>query len=469
MDNYIQGRLINQVRRVQKCRQDLVEKSDLCFTVLLPQQQVEAALEKHQVRFRQRLYTPLVTIWTFLYQVLAADQSCRAAVARLLAFLCLGGDSSQSSKTDPYCKARLRLPEELLADLARTSGCDLQRQVPPMKLLGGKPIKIVDGTTVSMPDTPDNQKVYPQQPGQKKGIGFPIIRLVGLIGLSCGAVMDVAMGAYRGKQTGETSLLRQLFEHLEAGDVLLGDAMFSNYWTIAMLLERGVDYLGYHDGKRFIDFRKGQKLGRYDHVVSWTKPQRPSWMSQSLYRSLPDTLSIREVRVSVSQKGFRRRELQLVTTLLDAQVYSKQALATAFRCRWHAELDLRSIKQVMQMDVLRCKSPSMVRKEIWMHLLAYNLIHKLMAQAALMEPELCPRDISFKGTLQTLVVFATAGWWHPDQRIEMYRALLQAVATHRVNDRPDRIEPRAVKRRPKKLVYLNESRAVAKARLLTGT
>jgi len=466
MDNYIQGRLVNQVRRIQKCRQHMVEKSDICFTVLLPQKQVEAAIAKHQVRFRQRLYTPLVTIWTFLYQVLAADQSCRAAVARLLAFLCLGGDSSRSSKTDPYCKARLRLPEKLLADLARTSASDLQRQVPPMKLLGGRPIKIVDGTTVSMPDTPENQKVYPQQPGQKKGIGFPIIRLVGLIGLSCGAVLNVAMGAYSGKQTGETSLLRQLFGQLDADDILLGDAMFSNYWTIALLLERGVDFLGYHDGRRLIDFRKGIKLGRYDHIVSWSKPPRPSWMSRSLYASLPETLSIREVKVSVSQKGFRRRELRLTTTLLDAQVYSKQELATAFRCRWHAELDLRSIKQVMQMDVLRCKSPAMVRKEIWMHLLAYNLIRKLMAQAASMVPEICPRDISFKGTLQSLVVFATAGWWCPDQRVEMYTALLKAVATHRVNDRPDRIEPRAVKRRPKKLVYLNEPRSVAIAHLL---
>ena len=466
MDNYIQGRLINQVRRVQKCRQDIVEKSDICFTALLPQNQVEAAIEKHQVRFRQRLYTHLVTIWTFLYQVLAADQSCRAAVARLLAFLCLGGDSYRSSKTDPYCKARIRLPETLIADLARTSASDLQPKVPPMKLLGGRPIKIVDGTTVSMPDTPENQKVYPQQPGQKKGVGFPSIRLVGLIGLSCGAVLDVAMGAYSGKQTGETSLLRQLFDQLDAGDILLGDAMFSNYWTIAMLLERGIDFLGYHDGRRLIDFRKGLQLGRYDHVVSWYKPPRPSWMSQSLYLSLPETLSIREVKVSVSQKGFRRRELLLATTLLDAQVYSKQELATAFRCRWHAELDLRSIKQVMQMDVLRCKSPAMVRKEIWMHLLAYNLIHKLMAQAASMVPEICPRDISFKGTLQTLVVFATACWWRPDQRVEMYSALLRAVVTHRVNDRPDRIEPRAVKRRPKKLVYLNEPRSVAVAHLL---
>jgi len=468
MDNYTQGRLINQVRRIQKCRQDLVEKSDLCFTVLLPQQQVEAAIEKHRIRFRQRLYTPLVILWTFLYQVLAADQSCRAAVARLLAFLCLGGEDFQSPKTDPYCKARLRLPEELVADLARTSASDLQRQVPPMKLLGGRPIKIVDGTTVSMPDTPENQKVYPQQPGQKKGIGFPIIRLVGLIGLSCGAVLDVAMGAYSGKRTGETSLLRQLFDQLNVKDILLGDAMFTNYWTIAMLLGRGVDYLGYHDGKRKIDFRKGQKLGRYDHVASWHKPQRPSWMSQSLYLSLPDTLSIREIKVPVLQKGFRRQELRLTTTLLDAQIYSKQELATAFRCRWHAELDLRSIKQVMQMDVLRCKSPAMVRKEIWMHLLAYNLIRKLMAQAASIVPEICPRDISFKGTLQTLVVFATAAWWRPDQRVEMYTALLKAVATHRVNNRPDRIEPRAVKRRPKKLIYLNEPRPVAVARLLSG-
>jgi len=467
MDKYTQGRLNSQVRRVRQCRRQMVEDQDLCFTKLLPKEQVEGALERHQVHFRERLYTPLLTIWTFLYQVLASDQSCRAAVARLLAFLCVGGHGSGSAKTDPYCRARQRLPEKLMADLARSSGLELHRQVQPMGLLGGRPIKIADGTTVSMPDTPANQKAYPQQSAQKRGLGFPILRLVGLISLSCGAVLDVAMGPYRGKRTGETALLRQLLGQLEAGDVLLADAIFSNYWMIALLLGRGVDIVSRHDGKRLVDFRQGRRLGRHDHVVPWHRPVRPSWMSRQLYHSLPEMLSIREVRVEVSQKGFRCRHLLLVTTLLDPQVYSRQELAVAFRCRWHAELDLRSIKHVMQMDVLRCKSPAMVRKEVWMHLLAYNLIRKLMAQAAAMAG-ICPRDISFKGTLQTLVAFAAAGWSCPDRRNELYAAVLKAVATHRVNDRPDRVEPRAVKRRPKKQIYLNEPRSIAKARLLSG-
>jgi hypothetical protein len=468
MDQYTQGRRDRQVRRVQQHRQQVLDDQDLCLTKLLPQEQIEAALERHQVRYRKRLYTPLVTIWMFLYQVLSSDQSCRAAVARLLALLCVGKKGSGSAKTDPYCKARERLPEPLVADLARHSGAELQEQVPPAELLGGRPIKIADGTTLSMPDTPANQKAYPQQVAQKKGLGFPILRLVGLIGLSCGAVLDVAMAPYHGKRTGETALLRQVLDRLEAGDILLADAIFSNYWTIALLLERGVDFLGRLEGRRRIDFRRGQRLGRYDHIVSWSKPHRPAWMSRKLYDRLPPTLRLRETQVEVTQKGFRCRHLCLVTTLRDAEVYSRPELATAFRCRWQAELDLRSIKQVMQMDVLRCKSPAMVRKEIWMHLLAYNLIRKLMAQAAA-TVGVSPQDLSFKGTLQTLVAFAAAGWSCPERKNELYAAILRAVATHRVNDRPDRVEPRAVKRRPKKQIYLNEPRPVAKARLLNAT
>ena len=467
MDKYTQGRRTRQVSRVQKHRRQLLEDRDLCLTRLLPQAQVEAAITRHQIRFRQRLYTPLVTIWTFLYQVLAPDQSCRAAVARLLAWLCLAGEDLASAATGAYCKARQRLSELLVADLARGSGRDLHDQIPTTELLNGRPIKLADGTTVSMPDTPANQKAYPQQPGQKEGLGFPILRLVGLISLSCGAVLDVAMAPYSGKRTGETSLLRQLLDSLHAGDVLLADAIFCNYWTIASLLAHGVDFVSRHDNKRKIDFRKGRRLGCYDHVVEWSRPQRPAWMSKRLYEDLPQTLSIREMKVEVRQTGFRCRDLRVTTTLLDDQLYRKEEIAAAFRTRWHAELDLRSIKQVMQMDVLRCKSPAMVRKEIWMHLLAYNLIRKLMAEAAL-AAGCCPRDISFKGTLQTLVAFAAAGWSHPAKRKVLYAAVLRAVATHRVNDRPDRIEPRAVKRRPKKIAYLTEPRSVAKARLRKG-
>jgi hypothetical protein len=440
--------------------------TDWCVETLLPQETVEQVLRRQGIKFRDCLYTPLVTIWTFLYQVLSADHSCRAAVAQLLAFLSLAGESG-SAKTDPYCKARDRLPEALCAELARESGQELHKRVGVWgPILKGRPVKIVDGTTGSMPDTAENQKEYPQQSAQKPGLGFPILRWVALISLSCGAVLDVAMGPYAGKRTGETALLRQLLGGLRAGDVLLGDACYSNYWMIALVLERGVDVVMYHDGKRRIDFRTGKRLGRDDHVVSWEKPKRPQWMDQSCYDRLPAQLSIREVRVEVSQRGFRTRRLILVTTLLDAVEYPREDLAAAYRARWNAELDLRSIKQVMQMDVLRCKTPARVRKEIWMHMLAYNLVRKLMAEAAAAN-NLCPRDISFKGTLQTLNSFAACGWscsaktWR-----QLYGAILRAVATHRVRDRPDRVEPRAIKRRPKEQTLLTEPRQAARKRLL---
>jgi hypothetical protein len=279
-------------------------------------------------------------------------------------------------------------------------------------------------------------------------------------------VLNVAMGAYRGKQTGETALLRQLLGTLIRGSVLLADGYYANYWLIAALLRQGVDLLSHHDGKRLVNWRKGQHLGRRDHVVTWKKPPRPKWLSQEDYDLVPDTLSVREVEVNVCQRGFRTRHLLLVTTLLGAELYKREELARAYRARWQVELDLRSIKQVMRMDVLRCKTPSMVRKEIWMHLLAYNLVRKLMAEAAA-TASICPCDISFKGTLQTLGEFATVGWFcSSPQWWRVYQVILRAIATHRVNNRPDRVEPRAVKRRPKPIAYLNEPRAMAKARLL---
>ncbi len=203
------------------------------------------------------------------------------------------------------------------------------------------------------------------------------------------------------------------------------------------------------DGKRLINWRKGRHLGRRDHVVQWKKPSRPKWLSQEDYDLKPDTISVREVAVRVEQRGFRTRQILLVTTLLDATLYSREDLAMTYRARWHVELDLRSIKLVMHMEVLRCKTPSMVRKEIWMHLLAYNLVRKLMAQAAA-TAGVNPRDISFKGTLQTLAAFAQIGWvCSVEQWRSTYPAILRAIATHRVNNRPDRIEPRALKRRPR--------------------
>jgi hypothetical protein len=290
------------------------------------------------------------------------------------------------------------------------------------------------------------------------------LRLVGVISLSCGVVLDVAFAAYSGKQTGETSLLRRLGGLFQRGDVVLADAIFANYWTLAGLLARGVDIVARRDGKRLLDWRDGRRLGNKDHVVVWHKPSRPDWMSWAEYRRMPETLCLREVAVAVPQPGFRTRQFVVVTTLRDDQLYPREQIAAAYRARWHAELDLRSIKQVMAMDVLRCKTPSMVRKEIWMHLLAYNLIRTLLADAAC-AAGVAPRELSFKGALQTLNSFA-AVWPLANNRATLYAVLLQALATHRVGNRPDRIEPRAVKRRPKKLTFLTEPRSDARNRLL---
>ncbi|HUO08124.1 MAG TPA: transposase, partial [Phycisphaerae bacterium] len=241
--------------------------------------------------------------------------------------------------------------------------------------------------------------------------------------------------------------------------------LFANYWTIAMFLARGVDVVFRRDGKRLLDWRTGQRLGQKDHVTLWHKPPKPDWMSRSEYRRMPETLSVRELAVQVTQAGFRSREVVIVTTLLDAEVHSKEDLAAVYRARWHAELDLRAIKQVMAMEVLRCKTPEMVRKEIWMHLLAYNLVRTLLAQAA-HGAHVQPRELSFKGALQTLNAFA-ATWACPGVRRDtLYAAILKAIATHRVGNRPDRIEPRAVKRRPRKQTFLTQPRHVARKRLL---
>jgi len=274
----------------------------------------------------------------------------------------------------------------------------------------------------------------------------------------------VAFAPYSGKQTGETALRRQLFGQFQRGDVALVDALFANYWTLAGLLLRGVDVVARQDGKRLLDWRAGQRLGSKDHVIVWHKPQRPHWMSRREYRRMPDTLRLRETAVTVQEPGFRMRQVVVVTTLLEDQVYPKAEIAAAYRARWHAELDLRSLKQVMAMDVRRCKSPSMVRKEIWMHLLAYNLIRTLLAHAAA-AVGVPPRELSFKGALQTLNAFA-AVWPLAADRETLYATILHALATHRVGDRPDRIEPRAVKRRPKEQIFLTEPRAHARKRLL---
>lgn len=468
MLHYSHGRL---GRHVDFCRRQAADGSGLPFADHLCPQLVQRALDRAGVGVRACVFSPMVTVYVFLAQVLSKDHSCRCAVARLLAWLVGQRSKTCSPDTGPYCKARHRLPERVVVELAREVGGELHQRVACDSLLGGRPIKIVDGTTVSMPDTPANQKAYPQSNAQKPGLGFPIARMAVLISLQCGAVLDMAIGPYQGKQTGETALFRRMWNHLQRGDIVLGDRYFGSFWHIAMLQQRGVDVIFRLHQQRSDDLRRGKRLGKYDRLVQWFKPeQRPDWMDRKTYAQLPNVIEVRLVKVTVNVPGFRVKSLTLVTTLTDPTAVSRAELAEVYRARWHGELDLRSIKCTMQMDVLRCKSPAMVRKEIWMHLLAYNLIRTVMAQAAQAHGAQ-PRQISFTGALQTLEAFVEMMRFtrDADDWLRAYRALLQAIAHHRVGQRPNRCEPRAVKRRPKAIALLNVPRKQARYRLTKTT
>lgn len=454
-----------RIHQIEMLRTQFAQADGLAFAEVLPAERVEKALQEEGAAWRDCVYTPLLTLWAFLGQVISPDGSCRAAVARVLAWLVSRGEPTCTPKTGPYCKARQRLPESLFVRLMRETGRALHQGALADWRWRGRRVKLVDGTTATMPDTEANQAAYPQLATQQPGLGFPIARLVVVFCLACGSVIDAALGRYQGKKTGENALLRTLDEAFVPGDVLLADRYFSGYFDIAHWQQRGVDVVSQLHQRRRCDLRRGQRLGANDHIVVWKKPQRPTWMDEATYASMPDELRVREVRVRIRVPGFRTKVVVVVTTLLDADVYSAGDLAELYRARWHAELDLRSLKITLGMDVLRCNTPAMVRKEVWAHLLAYNLIRTVMAQAA-EETGCTPRDLSFKGTLQTIKEFAERLLDARGQtRKVLYVWLLLAVAAHQVNDRPDRIEPRARKRRPKQYPRLMQPRRVARKQL----
>jgi hypothetical protein len=318
---------------------------------------------------------------------------------------------------------------------------------------------------VSMPDTPENQAEYPQHTLQKPGCGFPIARIVVLISLAIGSVLDAAIGAGKGKLTGEMALIRTLHGRLKPGDIMLADSYYSSFDEVVTLAGMGVDVVMRQHGGRRSDFRRGTRLGHEDHLVEWQRSRnRPAWMSREEFAVLPRVLLMREVKVRVDKPGFRTKVFVVVTTLLDPGAFPRPELAGLYRARWHAELDIRSIKQTLKMDVLRCKTPAMVRKEIWGHFLVSNLIRGVMAEAASRHGVL-PRELSLQGARQTVAGFRAELTRADGELAVVMRAVaLRAIASHRVGDRPDRVEPRVVKRRPKAYPRMHESRQSFKKR-----
>lgn len=460
-------------RRFRVILSSFMQHSSLPFAEVLPEEKIERAFADADVEFAKYdddVYTPALTLWAFLSQVLFADhqRSCRAAVARVVVLLVSLGKSACSDNTGAYCRARAKLPAPIIAQVATDVADGCEQRVPARWLWKGRHVHLVDGTTVSMPDTVDNQAAYPQPSSQQQGLGFPIARMVVVLSLATAMVGGMAMGPYAGKETGESALLRELLGRLGKGDILLADRYYCSYFMIALLQELGIDFVVRLHQRRDADFRRGHRLGEGDHVVTWMRPERPDWMDEATYARMPASIRVREVQVHIHQPGFRTESLVVVTTLTDAEEYTKADIAELYHQRWLIELDIRAIKTTLRMDVLRCKSPEMVHREIWTCLLAYNLIRQTMLEAAL-KSERSPRELSFTAALQKIAAaWAVLSVCDHALRLQLIDVQLSDIATNLIGDRPNRVEPRAVKRRPKPHDLLTEPRAQARAKLLSG-
>ena len=449
--------IINKLSRIhhEKIQQQVKNCDSLQFFDVLNSDQLAHKISSLLPEYRERDYPPTKTLAMFLGQALDADRSCQKAVNTAVVGSLLDGQAITSTNTGAYCRARKRLPTALIAELTRYTGQHGYDQLPQKWLWRGRRVCLVDGTTVSLPDTPENQAVYPQSGTQKKGLGFPLCRLVGITCLASGAILDAAYTKTKGKGSTEQTLIRKICGSFNTGDVVLGDAFYSTYFLLAWLAEKGIDAVFEQHGsrKQVANFANGKRLGAKDHILTYHKPKQPYWMSDEEYAKAPNSIQIRE---------FQAKGKLLITTMLCAKTTSKQALHSLYRERWHVELDFRDLKTTLGMETLSCKTPEMVEKELWVYLLAYNLIRLLMNQAAVLHHRL-PRQLSFKHTLQVWVAWRLKKM--PMTKEEVHY-LFHFIAEKEVGNRPGRVEPRAIKRRPKPMPLLTQTRAEARLNIL---
>jgi hypothetical protein len=444
---------------LEAVRARFARDTGLPFANVLTEANVLDVLNDHGIKYRDRVFNPVTTIWGFLSQVLSADHSCRDAVVRVIAHQAASGARVCSPNTASYCNARSRLRTDVLSTLAKRTAQELQAGAVQEWKWNGRDVFIADGSHVSMPDTPQNQASYPQPEAQRPGIGFPLARLTVLLSLATGACHDLAMAPYAGKGTGEKTLLRQMYDTLKPGDVVLADALFDDYFIACELRHRGIELVARAQYQR-VGTQTVQSRPDGDLIV-WQRPNKPHGMKGEQYRTYPKTLLMRQVSVDARDKDNRVEQFKVITTILDASIDGGQ-IGKLYERRWDGEVDIRSIKSTMKMDVLRCKTPEMVRKEIWAHLLAYNLLRTVMAVAAA-ENGIEPRQVSFKGAKQTVTAFAPKiEAARPEDRETLIKAMLVAMASHRVGNRPGRWEPRARKRRPERAARLTQPRDIAK-------
>ena len=442
--------------RVAILRYKFAQSIGLSFAEILTESEIEQALQDEGVTYRKRLFCPIVTLWAWISQVLDKDKSCKNALSRVISYVVAEGQTPPSTDTGGYCKARKRLPERLLLRFVKKTGQQSHAQSEPEFLWCGRRVAVFDGSSLTMADTEKNQAKYPQPKSQAKGCGFPAGRIVLGFSLSTGAVLDAVISSL---SVGEVNLFRQLYPNLHAGDVALGDRIFGSYADICGLRDCGVDSAFRMHGARKTDFRKGKRLARWDHIVEWKKPKQcPKGLCAKLFDQLPPRILLREVRFHIPIKGFRTENVTLVTTLLDPKVYTRIDLAQLYRLRWQAEIDIKHLKTTMAMEHLPSKTPQMVRKDFYVHLLAYNLIRTVQLEAS-RQHCVDPLSLSFCATIQHFSTF-TCLLAHAteEQRAYEYTQLIFLVSTEKLPFRPNRVEPRVIKRRPKKYPRLSMPR-----------
>jgi len=438
-------------RRFQTTLAPFLQQAGLPFAQVLSADDVQQVFADQEGLFGQDdIFSTQIVLWAFLAQVLRDGKgaACAAAVADIATYCQQMGLAVPSGDTGDYCRARAKLSQPALHRLTGQVAEDLEQQAEVSWLWHGLHAKLIDGFTFTMMDTPANQAVYPQQSGQARGIGFPIARACAILSVATAAVLDLAVGPYAGKQTGESALLRSLLASLQPGDLVILDRGFCSYMMLALLMRRGVQVCMRLQEDRRGDWRRGRRLGDSDYRVTWTRPTRPEWMSEELYAQIPETLTLRELQFGVTQPGYRSRSITLVTTLTDPISYPKEDIAALYGVRWSAELDIRSIKQSLHLDHILCKKPAMVLIHLWVTLLAYNLIRALIATAAAVHGTQ-PRQIGFTLACQTVL----ASWMLLSTGAcrdagHLWKLALQRIAANEVAHRSGRIEPRALKRRP---------------------
>jgi hypothetical protein len=389
--------------------------------------------------------------------VLSEDGSCRETLRKFLAWLFVQEGKTASPNTAAYCKARAKLCLHELKEASQRVVGKIENRAGSW-LWCGRRVKVADGSGLSMPDTPENQKAWPQSKKAKPGCSFPVMRIVALFSLATGAMIDLAHGALA---VSERTLMRRLWHWLEEGDVLLADRGFCGYAEFFLLSQRGVDCV-MRKNQRRKNASVIKRINQNDGIVEWKKSGAcPKWLPPKTWEAMPKSIAVREVVVHVRIPGFRTETIIVSTTLLDHRAYPEAELSQLYRRRWKVELFLRDIKITMGMDILRCQTPPMVKKEMWMHVIAYNLIRAIMVEAALTK-EVNPETLSFKGTVSTIRQWAPIMAWPQlalEEREGLYLKMLYYIAKDKFTQRPGRLEPRARKRRPKNYQLLNKPRA----------